>query len=98
MDDVVKSNLLAMEYDKNGCFNVGTGKETDINTIFEKVKKSTGSSHQIANGPALAGEQRRSVISYNLIRKILGWSPAVSLDEGIQKTVDYFRSKIKIKA
>jgi len=97
VDDVVKSNLLALEYDKNGCFNVGTGKETDINTIFEKVKKSTGSSQQITSGPALAGEQRRSVISYDLIRKILGWTPAVSLDEGIQKTVDYFRSKIKIK-
>jgi UDP-glucose 4-epimerase len=98
VDDVVKSNLLAMKYDKNGYFNVGTGKETDINTIYDKIKKATGSSQPRVNGPTLAGEQRRSVISYDLIQKILGWTPAVSLDEGIQKTVDYFKSKLKIKA
>ena len=97
VDDVVKSNLLAMGYDKNGCFNVGTGKETDVNTIYEKIKKATGSSQPRVNGPALAGEQRRSVITYDLIQKILGWTPAVSLDEGIRKTVDYFISKLKIK-
>lgn len=97
VDDVVKSNLLAMGYDKNGYFNVGTGKETDINTVYDKIKKATGSSQQRVNGPALAGEQRRSVISYDLIQKILGWTPAVSLDEGIKKTVDYFKSKQKIK-
>ncbi len=97
VDDVVKSNLLAMGYGKNGYFNVGTGKETDINTVYDKIKKDTGSSQQRINGPALPGEQRRSVISYDLIQKILGWTPAVSLDEGIQKTVDYFKKKLKIK-
>jgi len=59
VDDVVKSNLLAKGYDKNGCFNVGTSKETDVNTVYDKIRKATGSSQQRVNGPALAGEQNR---------------------------------------
>jgi len=95
VDDVVKANLLAMRHDKNGCYNVGTGLETDINTIFDKVKASTGSAQDRVNGPGMPGEQRRSVISYELIKKEMGWSPSVSLDEGIQKTADYFKSREK---
>ncbi|UCE65398.1 MAG: NAD-dependent epimerase/dehydratase family protein [Candidatus Zixiibacteriota bacterium] len=97
VDDVVKSNLLAMRYDKNGCLNVGTGLETDINTVFEMIKTATGSKQKRINGPAKPGEQRRSCITYDLIQKEMGWSPSVSLDGGIRKTVDYFRSKIKIR-
>lgn len=93
VDDVVKSNLLAMKHDKNGCYNVGTGLETDINTIFDKVKASTGSAQERVNGPGMPGEQRRSVISYELIKKEMGWTPSVSLDEGIQKTAEYFKSR-----
>jgi len=93
VDDVIKANLLAMKYGKNGCFNVGTGLETDINTIFDKVKASTGSAQERINGPGMPGEQRRSVISFDLIKKEMGWSPSVSLDDGIQKTADYFKSR-----
>ncbi|UCC78576.1 MAG: NAD-dependent epimerase/dehydratase family protein [Candidatus Zixiibacteriota bacterium] len=97
VDDVVNSNLLAMRHDENGYFNVGTGLETDINTIFEMIKAATGSKQERINGPGKPGEQKRSCITYELIKKELGWSPSVSLDEGIQKTVDYFKSKLKIK-
>lgn len=93
--DVVDANLKAMEYEGTGEFNVGTGIETDINTMFDKIRAATESSQERVNGPAMPGEQRRSVISYDLIKKSMGWSPAVSLDEGIKKTVEFFRSSIK---
>jgi UDP-glucose 4-epimerase len=96
VDDVVKSNLLAMSYDKNGCLNVGTAKEIDINTVYEMIKSATGSSQQRKNGPAKPGEQKRSCITYDLIQKEMGWSPSIALEEGIQKTADYFKTKLKI--
>lgn len=97
VDDVVEANLRGMEYDKNGCFNVGTSKETDINTVFELILIATGSKQKRVNGPAMPGEQRRSCITYDLIQQKMGWTPSVSLEEGIQETVDYFRSRIKEK-
>lgn len=92
--DVVRANILAMKYPDKGEFNVGTGIETDINTIFEKIKSATSSSQKRVNRAALPGEQRRSVITYELIKSRMGWNPTVSLDDGIKKTVEFFKSSL----
>jgi UDP-glucose 4-epimerase len=97
IDDVVKSNLLGMRYDKSGIFNVGTGLEIDINTIYDKIKAATKSGQKRVNGPAKPGEQRRSCISYELIKKEIGWSPSVTIDDGIKRTSHYFGSRLKAK-
>jgi UDP-glucose 4-epimerase len=75
-------------------FNVGTGIETDINTIYDKIKKHTASSQERVHMAPKPGEQRRSSISHAKIKKFLGWFPAVELDEGISKTVAFFKSPI----
>lgn len=93
VSDVVNANILAMDYNENGCLNVGTGDETDINTIFDKIQSATGSSQKRTNGPGMAGEQKRSCIAHDLIKNEMGWTPKVFLDEGIAKTVDYFKAK-----
>ena len=92
--DVVRANMLALEYDRTDVFNVGTGQETDINTIFDMIKSATGSTQDRINEAARPGEQRRSCIDYNKISKQLGWKPQVDLESGIRKTVEYFKSKI----
>jgi UDP-glucose 4-epimerase len=92
--DVVRANVLALNYDKSDVFNVGTGLETDVNTLFRKLKILTGSNCEEYHGPAKPGEQRRSVISYDKIYKTLGWKPEVSLDEGLMLTVEFFKNKL----
>lgn len=94
VEDVVKANMLALEYDGSDIFNVGTGKEIDINGIFEKIKAATGSSQTRINEKARPGEQRRSCIAHDKISKRLGWSPSVDLDEGLRRTVEYFKSRL----
>lgn len=89
--DVVSANLAALEYDGCGAFNVGTGKETDINTLFDMIKETVGSNQRKIYEPARPGEQKRSVIDYNLIKKTMGWSPKYDLAEGLRETADYFR-------
>ncbi len=91
--DVVRANVLALDYDKSDIFNIGTAKETDVNTIFRKLRDSVGTGAEEKHGPAKAGEQQRSVIDYSKAKRILGWEPRVSLDEGIDLTVKYFRQK-----
>ncbi len=93
--DVVRANVLALNYDKSDVFNVGTGIETDVNTLFHKLKALTGANCEEFHGPAKPGEQRRSVISYEKIYKTLGWKPEVSLDEGLKLTVEFFKNKFK---
>ncbi len=89
--DVVRANLLALDQPKPGVFNIGTGQETDILTIYLKLKELTGSPLGPVHGPAKPGEQRRSVLDCKQAGDLLGWQPQVSLAEGLRRTVAAFR-------
>jgi UDP-glucose 4-epimerase len=90
--DVARANLLALSYRGSAVFNVGTGIETDVNRLFFHLKKFSGSSTKEQHGDAKKGEQLRSVLSSKKIRRDLQWQPTVSLEEGLQETVEYFRN------
>lgn len=92
VDDVAEANILAMKSKKVGIFNIGTGKETDINAIFEKTKKLTGAKCKKIHIPAKIGEQRRSYLDYSRIKKELGWQPKYNFTDGLKKTVDWFKN------
>jgi len=91
VDDVVEANLLAMQKDKMGIYNIGTAKETDINTIFRKLKKLTKSNCKKIHSPAKTGEQKRSCLDYTKSKKELSWQPRHSLERGLRKTVEWFK-------
>ena len=91
--DVVKANQLAIEYPGSTIFNIGTGIETNVNQLFQHLKNLTGSSVEEKHIPAKAGEQMRSVISSKKIGETLGWKPTVALEEGLKRTVEFFKGK-----
>ena len=92
--DVVKANLLALSKDYVGCLNVGTGVEATVNQLYGFIKAEAGYKGDKVHGPAKAGEQFRSVVDCALIKKSFGWSPEVSLPEGLKETVNYFRAEL----
>jgi UDP-glucose 4-epimerase len=94
--DVVAANLLALEYPRAGIFNIGTGKETDILTIYLQLQKIIGSSQGPVHGAAKPGEQRRSALDSSLARKMLDWQPQVSLVEGLTRTIHAFRERFSV--
>jgi UDP-glucose 4-epimerase len=89
--DIVAANLLALTYPQAGTFNIGTGKETDILTIYLQLQGLMGSPLGPVHGPAKPGEQRRSALDSTLAQSELGWQPKVSLPEGLARTVAAFR-------
>ncbi|MFZ5451132.1 MAG: NAD-dependent epimerase/dehydratase family protein [Thermodesulfobacteriota bacterium] len=89
--DIAQANLLALSHPEAGIFNIGTGRETDILTIYLHLQRSTGSPQGPAHGPAKPGEQRRSALNYDLAKEVLGWQPQVDLEEGLARTVAAFR-------
>ncbi|MEJ2628090.1 MAG: GDP-mannose 4,6-dehydratase, partial [bacterium] len=92
--DVVKANMKALSYHKNDIFNIGTGMETDVNKIFHLLKKYSNSTRSEKHGPPKPGEQQRSVISYKKAKKLLLWEPEINLEQGLKKTVDFFKGKM----
>ncbi len=91
--DVVVANLLALDYPREGTFNIGTGRETDILTIYLKLQEIVGSSLGPNHGPAKPGEQRRSALDATRAGELLSWQPRTSLNAGLAQTVAAFRQR-----
>ncbi len=94
VSDVVSANVLALRYAGSNIFNIGTGVETDVNTLFRTLRRYLNPECPERHGPAKAGEQQRSVISAKKISEELGWKPEVSLEEGLKRTAEFFRNGV----
>lgn len=92
--DVVDANVKALNYDQCDYFNIGTGIETTVNELFHKLRHLTHANVEEVHGPAKPGEQLRSVLSIEKAQRLLQWRPQVSLEEGLARTVEYFRSNL----
>ncbi len=93
VEDVVAANLAALDYPRAGVFNIGTGRETDILTVYRQLQGIIGSPRGPAHGPAKPGEQRRSALDSTRAGKLLDWQPRLSLAEGLARTVAAFRER-----
>lgn len=93
VDDVVESILVTLGEEVQGIFNVGTGQETSINEGYRILKELTQSSCKDLFGAAKKGEQYRSVLDVRKIRETFGWDPQMSFEEGLRKTVEYFKGE-----
>lgn len=93
ISDVVEANVRALEYNGVGAFNIGTGVETDVNTIFRLIIEQLSRSDipEIHKGEE-AGEQFRSVLDISKSCEILRWEPKVSFRVGLEETVDWYLS------
>lgn len=93
--DVVRANLALLDAPKdmlNTVFNIGTGVETDVVTIFRMLRELFGRNIEQLHGPAKLGEQLRSVLDIRRAERRLGWRPEVDLAEGLKHTVDFYRT------
>jgi len=95
VDDVVEANVLSLAEGGGEVFNIGTGIETDVNELAEKLGHLTECKAEPRHGPAKPGEQKRSVIDPAKARKRLNWKPGVLLDEGLRRTVEWHRGADK---
>jgi len=92
--DVARANLLAIKSDLTGVVNIGTGREITINETFSMINKITGAGLSEKHGPALPGEQLRSVLACAKAREMLGWEPSFSFEAGLRETVDFFQQPV----
>lgn len=93
VEDIVSASILALEKPVTGIYNLGTATETNINTIFLKLKEIIKSDCKEEHGPAARGESGRSCLDYSKAKEVLGWEPKFNLDEGLKQTVNWFLTK-----
>jgi UDP-glucose 4-epimerase len=85
--------LLASEVPNVGgrIFNVADGRQTTLLQLLELLAKLLGKEITPVHLPPRVGDVRESLADITQARKMLGYEPVVGLEEGIKRTIDYYR-------
>jgi UDP-glucuronate decarboxylase len=87
--------LMATPDDFTGPVNIGNPIEVSVGDLADKIIKMTGSKSKIVYMPLPVDDPKQRQPDITLAKSALAWQPVVGLDEGLSKTIDYFRSIIK---
>jgi UDP-glucose 4-epimerase len=90
--DVVTATLAAAGHN-GGVFNVGTGTETSVVELYERIERVSGVERTAEHAEPRAGELQRSVLDPSLAARELDWRPERSLDDGLTATWDWISSE-----
>lgn len=77
-----------------GVANIGTGLETTVNELYARLARLAGVARPADHGPAKPGEQRRSVLDASRAKALLDWTPATTLDDGLELTLAHFKGEL----
>lgn len=99
IDNAVHANLLAAKAPAaevaGGVFNVATGTRADLNETFQILKKLTGYSGNVKYGPEREGDVKHSLADISSAERHLGYKPRVNFEEGLRRTVEWYRGESK---
>jgi UDP-glucose 4-epimerase len=96
VEDVVEANILALATGNKKSINIGTGKETRTQTLFETIFDVISERYDLDDRlrvpnrtSARPGDLKKSCLKIELAKEILWWKPKTNLFEGIKKTLDW---------
>ncbi len=96
VDDLIRGFMAIMDtpHDVTGPINIGNPNEFTIKQLAELVVEKTGSTSRIDYLPLPADDPKQRQPDIHRAQQALGWSPRVELSEGLDATIDYFRSTL----
>lgn len=92
VDDMVDGLIKAIESEHNGPINLGNPDERTIIYIANLVNSMTGNTETIKKCILPQDDPIRRCPDITKAKSLLGWTPSVSLDVGLRKTINYFRN------
>jgi|SRR5882672_5161409 len=97
IDNAVSANLLACSAPPAECagrvLNCATGERTTLNETFQALKKLTGYIGTVKYAPERGGDIKHSLADITLAQKHLGYKPLVTFEEGLRRTVEWYKTK-----
>src|SRR4026209_1135501 len=93
--DLVDGIIKLMEAPVNDPVNIGNPQELTIEQIAETIIRMTGSTSKIVYRPLPTDDPKQRRPDITRARTLLKWEPKVHLEEGLVKTIEYFRTKVK---
>ena len=95
VDDLIEGMIRLMNGDHTGPINIGNPGEFTIRQLAERVRERIKPGLELTTQPLPQDDplQRQPVI--DLARELLDWEPKVSLHEGLESTIAYFRERLR---
>lgn len=90
--DVVSAMIAASENTVSGVFNVGTGREISTKDLFVMMQKAVGTDLEPVYRPEVRDAVVKMALDATVMQKTFGWTPVMTLEEGIRRTVAFYRS------
>jgi UDP-glucuronate decarboxylase len=99
VDDLVEAMIRMMETpdDFTGPINIGNPHEFTIAALADHVLRLTNSSSKLIHHPLPSDDPRQRQPDIELAKKVLDWSPGIQLEEGLKRTIAYFRDVCRIQ-
>ena len=100
VDDLVDGlvRLMATDDAMTGPVNLGNPHEISVRELAERVVRLTGSRSSIMQRPLPADDPVQRCPDIAMARQVLGWEPQVALEDGLGRTVEYFRRMVGERA
>jgi UDP-glucuronate decarboxylase len=96
VDDLLEGMMRIMDQDKTvGPVNLGNPTEFTIRELAEKVLEKVSSPSKLIEKPLPADDPTQRKPDISLAQELIDWSPGVELDEGLDRTIPYFRSLLE---
>lgn len=97
IDNIVRGNLAAAEAPAavGRSINVACGRQATLLDLIASINRVLGTAIEPVFAPARAGDVRESLADISLARELLGYEPTVDFDEGLRRSIDYYRSLSK---
>jgi UDP-glucose 4-epimerase len=94
VDNVVTGNLLAAEAPaaKGLSINIANGRSTDLLTLVRLINEMLGLKLAPIHEPARVGDVRDSLADITVARSVLGFEPQIDFEEGLRRSIEYYRS------
>ena len=94
VSDLVRGIIALAESDVHEPVNIGNPAEMTIRQIADAIIDATGSRSQVVRKPLPTDDPKVRQPDITRARTLLGWEPAVSLEDGLRETIDYFRTAL----
>ena len=91
VDDVALACEMAGRADEPVTVNVGSGRSTSVNGLFEVIAKETGYTLPPVREEERRGDVRHIVLDSSRASRLIGWTPQTPFEEGLRRTIDWFR-------
>jgi dTDP-glucose 4,6-dehydratase len=91
--DLIEGIYRLMMSDTNMPVNIGNPREMTMLQFAEAVLKAVGSKSKLVFKPLPQDDPKQRQPDITRARTILGWEPKVGLDEGLERTIEYFRKR-----